>query len=248
MAIKKIAVGILAVAIIATTLATSVGAIQFSDTNTGIAIVPGAYTGYRFFGPESPHSHINTTQIQYIKFYIMFEDLRHHEPANVLLIYNSGTTGWVTQQHDLNDGLIVEIEITTGGVSLDDFFEVALTTDNSAISGTWSVEVRDHRGQVLGEGVYEHNIPQDTNEVYYDSEGNPEDYQPDYVPEDEYVPETTPEQTTPAPQTTPAQNIPEAGDSGNPETGNANILTATAMTVVSALAILSMHKKNKKEK
>jgi hypothetical protein len=227
------------------TLTITVNAIQFAQSNTNIEIIPGVYTGYRFFGPDSPHSVIDTTQIHYVKFYIKFEDLRHHEPANVLLAYNSGTTGWVTRQHDLNNGLIVEIEITSGGVSLDDFFEAALTTENESIRGTYSVEVRDVHGRVLGQGVYESNIPQ-SNEVRYDNDGEP-DYNPEYTPADEeyepeyeYEPEEEPEYEYEQPE---YEHYPEA----NPETGGANIITATAMTVVSALAIISMSKRNKKK-
>jgi hypothetical protein len=195
----------------------------------------------------------------------------------------------------LNNGLIVEIEITEGGVSLDDFFEAALTTENQAVHGTYSVEVRDWRGNVLGEGVYGNNIPV-SDEIYYENEEPEhnlgEDYNeytteyattPElpYYPKDgtypttEYttIPDTTPleytteseyttaleyttayEYTTPE-YTTEYTTAPEYTTNGgtdevyagNPPTGNANIITATAMTIVSAIAVISMAKKNNKK-
>jgi hypothetical protein len=250
---KKIITSIVAIAIMTMALTVSVGAIQFSDSNRDIEIISGTYTGYRFFGPESPHSPIDTSNIAYVKFYIKFEDLQHHEPANVLLAYNSGTTGWVSRTHDLNDGLIVQIELTAGGVAQDDFFEVALTTDNSAIHGTYSVEVRDWSGKVLGEGVYESNIPE-SNEVVYGTETNEpddDDYGSDYVPDegedgyDEYYGNETEGDAT---EEKPDYEGETVGTDDNPQTDGANILTATGMTIVSALAILSMTKKSKRER
>ncbi|MCL1881685.1 MAG: hypothetical protein FWF76_05855 [Oscillospiraceae bacterium] len=243
---KLVALAITAFAVATFTVVT--GAIQFSETNVGIDIITGEYTGYRFFGPDSPHSPIDTTEIAAVKFYIKFDDLEHHEPAMVNLSYNSGTTAWVSVDHDLNDGLIVEIDITPGGVSLDDFFEVALFTDNPAIQGTFSVEIRDHDGEVLGEGVYGDNIP-DSNEYHYNSHGEGE-VEDEGVPEETEESEETTATTTEAPvtgstevppSTTPATSEPPPAET-NPPTGNANIITATAMTIVSALAILSMKK------
>jgi hypothetical protein len=256
---KRFLAGIVAAALVLMTMTLSVGAISYSQSNIDIEIIPGTYTGYRFFGPESPHSHIDTTQIAAVKFYVKFEDLKHHEPSNVTLAYNSGTTGWVELVHDLNNGLIIEIELTAGGVSQDDFFEAALSTEDYSIYGTYSVEILDYNDNVLGEGVYRSgNAPEP--DIEYEGDELPEyspaeEGEPEYTPDPEaeaesgHVPEPPPEPApSPEPEHVPPpvpEHVPENTPIPNPKT-NANIITATAMTIVSALAVLSMSRKAKR--
>lgn len=275
----KITAALIAALIIASMLILPTGAIEFAGSNRDIAITPHTYTGYRFFGPDSPHSPIDTTQIASVKFYIKFEDLQNHEPAVVQLAYNSGTTGWVSRNHDLNDGLIVSVSVT-GGVSQDDFFEVALSTENDAIHGTYSVELRSRNGAILGEGVYSNNItqadetPDNSGELENElenegqhapeNEGEDEEQQvPQEQGEGQHAPEAGHEEQQPhetqevgEPQgqqggelVNEAEKQPEAGhgNAGNPQTDGSNILTATGMTIVSALAVLSMAKKARRE-
>ena len=130
----------IAAGLLAAALTVTAGAeIQFSSTNKGIDIVYGEYTGFSFAGPESPLSdEINTGDIATVKFYIKCPDLEQIDTAIVLLAYNSGTTSWVQQEHDLNDGLIVEVDVS--GVVEGDFFEAALTTWNEAVWGSFSVD------------------------------------------------------------------------------------------------------------
>jgi len=251
--LRKIIAATVAALLTATTLILPTSAIEYSGSNIDIPITAGAYTGYRFFGPDSPHSHIDTSQIAYVKFYIKFPDLQYHEPANVVLAYNSGTTGWVSRTHDLNDGLIVQIELSTGGIVAGDFFDAALSTDDYEIHGTYSVEVLDWNGAVLGEGVYSSNIFVPEDEVIDEGEWT-EDETPDEVGNDE--PEELPEEEDGYSyeevegDEVDGENPNGVGESrDNPQTdAGANILTATGMSIVSALAILSMTKKAKQER
>ncbi|MCL2035822.1 MAG: hypothetical protein FWG83_00340 [Oscillospiraceae bacterium] len=140
-------------------LTTIASAIQFSPENKDIEIVYGEFTGYRFNGPEAPVG-VNTSQIAKVKFYIKCPDLETIEEAVVQLVFNSGSTGWVETEHDLNDGLIVEVEVD--GVVEGDFFDAALGTWNEEVWGTFSVELLNSAGGVIGTPVYPDNEPEVT--------------------------------------------------------------------------------------
>ncbi|MCL1831613.1 MAG: hypothetical protein FWG45_01725 [Oscillospiraceae bacterium] len=222
---KKALAGAVMVVMLVCTMAGVVGAVDYSPGNIDIPIVTGVYKGYRFFEPESASADFETSAIASVRFYVKFEGLEHHEPAMVSLAYNSGTTGWVAQPHDLNDGLIIDIEVG-GGVAEGDYFEAALSTDDPAINGTFSVEARDWDGNVLGTGVYDSGI---TNE-----------------PDVDEVTGFTETAGTVVEETAAVQppEEPTHGGAENPPTSTgSNILTATAMTIISALAIMSMKKR-----
>jgi hypothetical protein len=188
----------LIVALAATTLLTTVSsAIQFSDSNKDIEIVFEEFTGYRFYGPDAPIGEVDTGRIATVKFYIKCPDLETIEEAIVQLVYNSGTTGWQEIPHDLNDGLIVEIDVP--GVVSGDFFDAALGTWNEEVQGTFSVEVLDSDGNVIGEGVYTNEVPEEPEVTAPESteEVGPKEKDGTTEPESTvYEPEVTGEQTT----------------------------------------------------
>jgi hypothetical protein len=257
------------IAALTTTLMLTVttGAIQFSDTNKDIEILYGEFTGYRFNGPDAPGDGVNTAKIAKVKFYIKCPDLESIELAPVQLIYNSGTTGWVETDHDLNDGLIIEVDVP--GVVEGDFFDAALGTWNEEITGTFSVELRDADDNVIGVGVYE-STPEPVTPPVTEEQGPKEGTLPPqtsaespgetlppkdgtYAPQVTTVPQVTAVQETtvavpdtiePPPVTTPDitdSNV--AGSQNNPNTGSANIITGMMLTAASALVIVAARRK-----
>lgn len=216
-------------AIMLTAFVTLTGAIEYSASNKDIDIVYGEFTGYRFYGPSAPHVEIDTSKIAAVKFYIKCPNLESIEDAMVEIAYNSGTTGWVDEEHDLNDGLILTMDVP--GVVEGDFFDAAVGTWNSEIIGTFSVEVLDSDGEVLGIGVYsQQSTPQITQ------------------PQEEHTTEPPPHTTEPPSSLTQVAAVTQAATPGSAaKTGSANIITASAMTVLSALAIMSMRKKSRQK-
>jgi hypothetical protein len=151
-ALAILTAGIIAAVSTTMLLTATTSAIQFSETNKDIEILYGEFTGYRFSGPEAPIGEVETADIAYVKFYIKCPDLETIEDAIVDLVFNSGTTSWVEEEHDLNDGLIVEIAVP--GVVTGDFFDAALGTWSEEVTGTFSVELLNADKEVISESVY----------------------------------------------------------------------------------------------
>ena len=229
---KLLSVTATAIATIAT-LAMSTSALTYSDTNKDIEIVFGEYAGYRFYGPDAPVGMVDTSQIATVKFYIKVpEPIEDIEGAVVELAYNSGTTGWVDDEYDLNeDGLIIEMEVL-GGVVEGDFFDVGLTTWSESLTGTYSVELLDSSGKVISEPVYplNENENENTNQ--------------------ETTPETSAETSAETSTTTATQTTSVANTQTSPaapvSTGYGGIITATVMAAISVLGIISLRKNSGK--
>ncbi|MCL2633548.1 MAG: hypothetical protein FWD34_03430 [Oscillospiraceae bacterium] len=130
---------------------TAAEAVEFSETNRDVEIIVGGHVGYQFVGSESnPAFVVDITKIASVKYFIKVpEDLEHWGVTEVHLIYNSETTGWVADTHDLNDGLIIEIEICDP-LPAGDYFEAIFGTWDDNVTGTVSFEVYDSSGEVLG--------------------------------------------------------------------------------------------------
>jgi hypothetical protein len=224
---KKV-LAIITATIMILSLTVSISAIQYSDTVKDIEIVYGEFTGYRFHGPDSHVvDEIDTSKIAKVRFYIKCPDLEDIEDSTVLLAYNSGSTSWVETEHDLTDGLIVDVDVE-GGVVEGDFFDAALATWSEEVHGTFSVEVVDANGNVLSEPIYGNNV-NSVEEPTVPTEPTPTDGTPT-----DATPSPTDATPTEAPQTSPVA------------TGTTNVITALVMTAISGFAIASMKKKNKK--
>ena len=231
---KKV-LALITAALMAVTLTTASAAIDYSGSNKDIDIVYGEFNGYRFNGPDAPGDGVDTSLIAAVKFYIKCPDLESIEQAVVSLVYNSGTTAWVEVEHDLNDGLIVDIDVP--GVVAGDYFDAALGTWNEAVWGTFSVELLDANGQVIGEGVYTSNVYAVSEEAEV-AESEPEEV----IEETEQETQQETEQETQ--QETEPVPIPETTSMIQPaKTGRSEIVTATVITGLSAWAIVSMRKK-----
>jgi hypothetical protein len=230
-------------AVLAITLTMTAGAVQFSETNKDIDIVYGDFAGYRFHGPDAPIGDIDTSRIATVKFYIKCPDLEDIDEAMVQLVFNSGTTGWVEIEHDLNDGLIVEMDVP--GVVDGDYFDAALATWDEGVWGTFSVEVLDVNGEVIGVGVYSDNVHGANEENEGEGEeGTGESTEETEPPEESSEP--PPEETNPPEESNTTGTGTEMGTATdrNVPTG-VNIITAMVMTALSGFAIASMRKKSK---
>jgi len=216
---KKV-IALITAGLVAVSLTAICSAIQLSDTNKDIEIVYGEYTGYRFNGPDAPIGEIDTAKIAKVKFYIKCPGLETIDEAIVELVYNSGTTNWIETEHDLNDGLIVEIDVP--GVVAGDFFDAAIGTWNEAIEGTFSVEVLDSQGNVLGEGVYS-NQPDEPDESTTTGEVGSKDGEPSETTTSESTAsetETTtsePDETT-STETSTSEELPKDGTTASDTT------------------------------
>jgi len=125
-------------------------ATTFAESNSHIEIIPNDHVGYQFVGGESnPDIVVDITKIAKVKYYIRCPDLEQLGPAEVQLVYNSGTTGWSqAEPHDLHDGLIIERDVPQ--LPEGDYFEALLGTWNEEIAGDVAFEVLDANGSVLG--------------------------------------------------------------------------------------------------
>jgi len=130
------------------------GAAEYADTNREIEIIPGKHVGYQFVGSSSnPDIIVDITKIAKVKYYIKCPELEWLGPAEVQLVFNSGTTGWSqAEMHDLHDGLIIERDVPK--LAEGDYFEALLGTWNEEIAGTVSFEVLDADGNALGANIY----------------------------------------------------------------------------------------------
>jgi len=226
----KVFTAVIAAGFIAAWLTGVSGAFQYSDSNKGIDIVYGDFAGYRFAAPNTPAeedtgAQINTSEIAKVKFYIKCPDLEHIDVATVKLAYNSGTTNWVEIEHDLKDGLIVDMDVP--GVVEGDFFDAGLGTWNEGVWGTFSVVAVDVEGNVLGSAIYGEGVTPEP----------PEPTEPT-----EPIEPTQPTEQVGGAEHQPTQP-PVNQQEENAPTGSAQIATAVVMTALSVFAISNLRKK-----
>ena len=254
---RRLFAGLAAVGLITVSTAMNAGAVIYSETNKGIDIVYGEFTGYRFTGPDAPVSDIDSAEIKAVKFYIKVEEPVGDISGTIVeLAYNSGSTGWVSKQHDLEDGLIVEIEVE-GGVVTGDFFDAGLTTWNEGVSGTFSLEALDANDDILGIPVYEGNTAVQETEPLNQTESVLQASEPPTtttMPETSEVMNEVNQATQPRTVSTKSPMDEQEERAANPptstanavRTGSTNIITASVMCLLSAFAIVSMRKKKDK--
>ncbi|MCL1902956.1 MAG: hypothetical protein FWF94_00875 [Oscillospiraceae bacterium] len=250
---KKIFVALI-ISVIVSSFIAGAGAstsVVYSDTNRNITILNGEFAGYKF----APADDVDPSQIAKIKYYIKVETpIEDLSGTTIELAYNSDTTGWVNLEHDLEDGLITEMDVESE-ITEDDLFEAGLINWNEGVTGTFSLELLDESGNVIG--------PSAIGEAPAEETTAPEvqETAPEITPT--VTPAATPamsEQTAEEPiqggsitkspnvrdenvyATTPAIVPPSANAA---RTGRTNIITAAVMSVISICAIASMRKAKK---
>jgi|GEM_PF-3047405 len=222
-------------------------ATTFADTNREIEIVPGGHVGYQFVGSRSnPDITVDITKIAKVKYYIKCPELEWLGPAEVQLVFNSGTTGWSqAETHDLHDGLIIERDVPQ--LAKGDYFEALLGTWNEEIAGTVSFEVLDTEGNVLGADIYGELYPANT----AGKDGNPETPETPENPETDETEPTEPpkpeesesESSEPSSASELKSEVLGTGTENNVNTGGQEIAAICAATVLSIGVIIAARRK-----
>ncbi|MCL1789567.1 MAG: hypothetical protein FWG33_04340 [Oscillospiraceae bacterium] len=239
---RKLSAVLTASVFFAVTLMSAVGASPvYSESNRNIGILFGEFTGYKF----APADDIDPSEIAKLKYYIKVDEPIEDIMGTVIeLAYHSDTTGWVNQNHDLEEeGLITEMDVEPG-ITVDDFFEAGLINWNEGVTGTFSIELLDSDGNVIGPSAIEPSIQEVTTSPESETgvQGSEETRA-----ETEIEPSTNNVQNNrnarPGQRTqTNAPEIPPP-TANAAQTGRTNIITASVMSVLSICAIISMRKK-----
>lgn len=250
---KKIT-AVFAIAVIIAIMSLPAGAIIYSDTNRFIDIAYGEFAAYTF-GEEIE----DPSEIAAVKFYIRVETpIEEIGVPIVELGYNTDTTVWVTEEHNLDDGLIVTVDVEERAAP-DDEFTAGLITWSEEVTGTFSLEALDENGEIIGNPAIviideteppENESTQPTTQATQPAQTNSAT---NAVTAEQTNPqteaETSPEKRLPGVRSDPG--VAGAGNTASTAaaptksatTGSANIITASVMTLLSAWAIISLKRK-----